>query len=356
MMDIKYERISKSKESVDMAVMRDVAKRAGVSTGTVSNFFSNPEGLKIETRKRVALAVRELNYHPSSLARSLRTQMTKLLAMIVPDIVNPFYASLYDAIRFYAAQYGYKPILYTTEDDLEILKGYLEEDYIHEVDGIVLCFLDEDEIISDFQQIQSRLPIVLLSWDIHANTDSVVIDVFEAIRTATCHLLDLGHHDIAYIGGPPDSRISKEKKKGYERAMTDAGCVMTPEYLYEGRYRFETGYKAAHRFLRLSKPPTAIVAANDALAIGCIKHILQQGIQIPEDIAVIGLDNIPLATMYQPSLSTVSIPIRNLGEQGIKILMERIKRPRGRRHQVLLKTELIIRSSTYGNASIIVEW
>lgn len=182
-----------------MAVIRDVADKAGVSTGTVSKFFSNPSNLREENRKRIEQAVHELKYHPSNTARSLRTQRTKLFALIVPDIVNPFYAAVYDAVRVSASHYKYKPILYTTEDDLELLRDYLEGNYIHEVDGAIICFLDEDEIVSDFERIRHLLPLVLLSSDLQTKTDSVVVDWFEVVYKSTKHLLQLGRREIAYM-------------------------------------------------------------------------------------------------------------------------------------------------------------
>jgi len=338
-----------------MAVIKDVATRAGVSTGSVSKFFSNPSGLREATRERIERAVRELSYRPSRIASSLRTRRTNLLALIAPDIVNPFYASVYDAVRMAASPYGYKPILYTTEDDLATLKEYVEGKYIHEVDGIILCFLDEDEIVNDFQKIRARIPLVLMSWDINEKTDSVVIDVFDAVNKATNHLIRLGRRDIAYIGGPPDSRISIEKRGGYEKALNDAGIPLRPEYAFSGRYRLQTGFKATQQFLRLPKPPSAIVGANDTLAIGAIKYLLQNGVQIPEDVAVIGMDNVPLSAMYEPALSTVTIPIERLGLEAVRMLMNRIQKPGARNRSVLLGTELVVRNTTDKSSPLVVE-
>ena len=338
-----------------MAVIKDVAARAGVSTGSISKFFSNPSGLREENRKRIERAVRDLDYRPSNIARSLRTRRSNLLALIVPDIVNPFYTSVYDSVRGSASPYGYKAILYTTEDDLKILRDYLEGDYIDEVDGIILRFLDEDEIAADFEKIRSRIPFVLLSWDMNAKTDSVVVDVFDAVNKATNHLLQLGHRDIPYIGGPSDSRISKEKMRGYEKAMGDADSSLRPEYVFMGRYRLQTGYQATQQFLRLPHPPSAIVAANDTLAIGSMKYLLQKKIRIPEDVAVIGLDNVPLSAMYEPAISTVTIPIERMGLEAVKMLMNRIQKPHSRSRNILLGTELVIRSSTDKISPLITE-
>jgi DNA-binding LacI/PurR family transcriptional regulator len=339
-----------------MAVIKDVARLAGVSTGTVSKFFSDPSALREENRHKVEAAVRELRYAPSNLGRSLRTQRTNLIALIVPDIVNPFYASVYDAVRLEAARHRYKPILYTTEDDLEILKDYLRGDTIHEVDGIILCFLDEDEIVCDFERLQARIPITLLSWDMNTRFDSVVIDLFESVAMATRHVTELGHRDIAYISGPGDSRISKQKQCGFEKALAEAGLSLRPECFFEGRYRFETGFNATMEFLRLPSPPTAIVAANDAIAIGCMKYLLMKGKKVPEDMAVIGLDDQPLAAMYEPSISTVSIPIADMCTEAVRMLMRRIEKPNAKSHKIVMKTELMVRRSTDANSNLLADF
>jgi len=337
-----------------MAVIKDVAKIAGVSTGTVSKYLNNPDTLKEDTKRRVEKAVKTLKYQPSPLARSMRTGITNTLAVIVPDITNPFFAEMYNSIRLSALDSGYTSILYTTEDNPDILKHYLTEPITRHVDGLVLCFLEEDGKIENLiDKIDEKTPVVLLGWDIN-NTrfNSVVIDVFEGMYKSTTHLIELGHKNIAYIGGPEKDRISKEKFKGYVRAIKTAGYELRHNLILHDNYSLQSGYHAARALTMLPVVPDAIAAENDILAIGCIKYFLQQKIRIPEDIAVTGFDNIPLAAMYEPSLTTVSIPVEQMGYEAIKLFISLLKTRLSKKRQIIQKTNLIVRNSTFGSAPI----
>lgn len=337
-----------------MAVIKDVAKLAGVSTGTVSKYLNNPPRLKEKTRLKVEHAIKELEYKPSPLARSMRTGKTNTLAVIVPDIINPFFAEVYNSIRLNAIQNDYTSILYTTEDNLDLLIDYLISLSIRPVDGIILCFLDEDEKMERFvEHLQSDIPLIQLSWDINNTVfNSIVVDVFEGIYHSTKHLLDCGHKEIAYIGGPENSRISKEKYQGYLNAMNDAGIKINLDYVIHADYSLRSGYQAARRFLMQTNAPSAIVGANDIIALGSLKYVIQKKLSVPEDIAVIGFDNISLSVMYEPSLSTVSIPIEQMGSEAIKLVLSKIRTTSSKSHQIILPTELIIRKSTDKSAPV----
>lgn len=337
-----------------MAVIKDVARLAGVSVGTISKYLNKQGNLKESTRLKVEEAINQLQYKPSPLARSMRTGKTNTIAVIAPGITNPFFAEVYDSIRQSAAISGYIPILYTTEDDLNTLKDYLTSISIRQVDGIILCFVDDDEIISKFiEDVQESIPIVLLSWNIN-NTrfNCVSIDVFDGAFKATNHLISLGHKSIAYVGGHEKNKISIEKHNGFIKALRNAGLEKNPEHEYYGKFNLQTGYYGARKFSMFSKMPTAIFAENDILAIGCIKYFLQQKLKVPEDIAVIGFDNIKLSSMYEPALSTISLPITQMGEESVRLLASAVNKPDSKSKLIILKNELVIRNSTYKNAPI----
>jgi DNA-binding LacI/PurR family transcriptional regulator len=331
-----------------MAVVKDVAALAGVSTGTVSKYFNNPQGLKGKTRIKVEQAVRKLNYRPSPIARSMRTGKTFTIAVIAPDIINPFFAEVYASIRSNLVQKGYTPVLYTTEDDIDILKGYLSGLSQRQADGVILCFLDEDTSLNSFlAEINSELPIVLISWDIN-NTmfDSVIIDVFRGIFASTSHMIEIGHKKIAYVSGPEECNISKQKLGGYLESMKRCSLNINDSYILYGNYNLSSGYHAAGELMMLPEPPTAIVGANDILALGSMKYLLQNGIRIPDDVAVIGFDNISLSSMYEPPLSTISLPIKQIGEEAINMLLSNMETNMEQNRQIILETLLIIRDST----------
>jgi DNA-binding LacI/PurR family transcriptional regulator len=341
-----------------MAVIKDVAKLAGVSVGTVSKYLNNPHSLKSDTLQKVENAINELQYRPSPLARSMRTGKTNTISVVVPDIRNPFFAELYNSIRLASAAKGYTSILYTTEDDLEILKAYLMDVSSHQIDGLILCFVEEDELVDSFiENIQDKVPIVLLNWNIN-NTkfNSICVDVYEGMLRSTNYLISLGHKNIAYIGGYEKNTISKEKYNGYIKAMEGSGLEIRPELVFRGDFSLKTGYSAARKFSMHSLMPTALVAENDILAIGSIKYFLQSKVSIPDTIAVIGFDNIPLSSMYEPSLSTISLPIDQMGSAAINLLINKVEVPSSKNKQIILKTTLVIRNSTDANAPLEFEF
>lgn len=329
-----------------MAVIKDVAKLAEVSVGTVSKYLNNPQSMRDETRQKVQDAIEKLQYSPSPLARSMRTGRTNTIAVVAPDIANPFFAEVYNAIRLASVNNGYTPVLYTTEDDIDTLRKYLDDISIRQIDGLILCFVEEDERIENFiERIQSQIPIVLFSWDIN-NTrfNCVSIDVFEGIFKSTNHLITLGHKNIAYIGGEKGNKISKQKYSGYLKALKDADLDVG--YVYNGDFNLKTGYFAARELFMLTETPTAIVAENDIIAIGCMKYLLQRGVKIPDDIAIIGFDNISISSMYEPSLSTISLPIYKMGEVVLNLLLSVINNTSSRNKHVIMKSELVVRNST----------
>lgn len=335
-----------------MAVIKDVAKLAGVSVGTVSKYLNNQGNLKKETRQKVEYAIDKLQYKPSPLARSMRTGKTNTIAVIAPDITNPFFAEIYNSIRQYAVQNAYIPALYTTADDYKIIKEYLSSVSAKHVDGIILCFVDDDEYIARFlEEAQKSIPIVMLTWDI-SNTkfNCVSIDVFEGALKATNHLISLGHKLIAYVGG--HDRVSVEKHSGFIKALKTAALESRAGYEYYGDFNLQTGYYAARKFSMLPDMPTAIFAENDILAIGCIKYLLQNKIRVPEDVAVIGFDNIKLSAMYEPSLSTISMPIIQMGEEAVKLLFSVMDKNDSKNKILILKNELVVRNSTNKDAPI----
>ena len=339
-----------------VAVIRDVAQRAGVAISTVSKYLNRPEELTEEFRLRVEQAIRELNYKPSPIARRLRNKRTNFIAVIVPDVANAFYSEVFNAIRVAAVKAGYTPILYATDDNLDILNDYISNIESLHADGIILCFLDEDEIMARFEEIQSQIPITLLSWDIeNVRYNSVVIHLYKCIYQTTRHIVELGRTKVAYIGGPEDSRISKEKFRGYTKALDEAGIPVRSEYLVSGRYRFQSGYQNAGKLMQLPDPPDAIVCANDVLAIGTVKYLRHMGFKVPEDVAVVGCDGIQLSYLYDPSISTVAMPIFEMCESAVKLLVNKIERPGSKNRQIVYDTNLVVRRSTKRNAPLSID-
>ena len=210
-----------------MAVIKDVANLAGVSISTVSKYFNNPNGLSEPYHSKVAAAVEELNFKPNAIARGLRTKRTNTIALIVPDITNTFYVEVYDSVRLAAISQGYMTQLYTTEENFNMLNELVNQLSSSKIDGMILCFLDEDDTITLLDRTQATVPVALLSWDSDTKFNSAVLDLTKTMYQATSYLIQQGHSKIAYVNGRAGSRISFQKKGGYLKAMERMGC--TPE-------------------------------------------------------------------------------------------------------------------------------
>lgn len=335
-----------------MAVIKDVANLAGVSVSTVSKYLNNPSGLSEPYRSMVEKAVQELNYTPNALARSLRTKRTNTVALIVPDITNTFYVEVYNSIRSVALAQGFTTQLYTSDENINILSDLISQLSPVKIDGIILAFLDEDEIISQISKAQSSIPIALLSWDLNNQFSSVVLNLYSTIYRATKYLISQGHSRIAFVNGTLHSRISREKISGYQKAMADSNLDVPEEYIYHGNYLFRTGYQATKQFMSSSAPPTGIVAANDILAIGCCKYLGTHGYLIPENVSVVGMDGIQLSRIYDPSITTMAMPIEDMCTEVVEMLVNKIEKPGSKNRQSIYESNLVIGRSTNKNAPV----
>ncbi len=339
-----------------MAVIQDVADYAGVSKSTVSKFLNNPDQLTEEYRTRIEAAVNALHYTPNKIAQSMRTKKTNQIALIVPDIQNPFYSELFSNMRAYATLLGYRVIVYTTEDDLDELKKYIDNIESIFADGLIISFLDEDEIVGKLDEIRNRIPITLVGWEIHSTSfNSVVLSLNESVFKITQYVTELGHKRIAFLNGPADSRITREKYDGFSRAMHMAGLTVDESLVKNGRYRPKYGFYHTSLLMQLKEPPTAIVCANDYLAIGCIKYLRQNNYRVPEDIVVTGHDGVQLAYLFDPSITTHAMPLYEMCKAAVDMLINKIDHPHSKNHQAIFTTRLIEGKSTNPNAPNIID-
>ncbi len=339
-----------------MAVIKDVAHLAGLSVSVVSKYLNHPEHVREDTKIRIEAAIKELNYVPSMTARSLRTKRSKMLAIVVPDIVDAFYTHVFNSIKIYALAKGYTPILYTIENDIELLKEYLGKISINHFDGLMLCFLEEDELVEMYDELQTEIPVVMFSGEKNNRFSAVVTDIKEGAYKATKHLIDCGCKRIAYIGGPENSKNTAQKQAGYEKALAEAGLDVNKDYLCCGQYRYQTGYEAAAHYFRQHNMPDGVYAASDVIAAGLMKYIMNRGIRIPEDMKVVGFDNIQLAGIYQPGISTIELPVKEMCKEAVNMLIGAIEKTDTEKHTVIFKNDLIVRGSTDKNSAIDFEY
>jgi DNA-binding LacI/PurR family transcriptional regulator len=326
--------------------IKDVALKANVSVQTVSAVVNGKPGITEETSARVRAAIQELGYRPFGIARSLRTGQTRTIALIVSDIANPFFATIASTAEDYAHRSGYSLILYNTHDDSNRENSYLEKAAQNWVDG-VLFVATQDRVTS--LDVLNAIDIPYVALDRipeEYKGPSITLDNVLASRMGTEHLLDLGHVDIVHISGPLHLRLARERLKGYQDAMEAHG--QQPVSLGDERsnWRYDEGYRVMQQILALPTRPTAIVAANDRMAIGAMRAIFDAGLRVPDDISVVGVDDLPVTAYTVPSLTTIRQPFEQIGTLGIQLLLDILQKRPVEQTSIAIKPTLIVRQST----------
>jgi LacI family transcriptional regulator len=335
-----------------MATIKEIAQRANVSAATVSHVVNNTRFVSDEVRARVDAAVAALGYVPNAVARSLRMRGTQTLGMMIPNISNLFFAELVRAFEDECYRQGYSLILCNSEDDpgREII--YLRTLMSKRVDGLVMISAGRDDHLCRLLST-TWLPLVIVDREIEGVTaDLVEVDHEHGGYLAARHLLDLGHRRIAAIAGPGDLVVSKQRVFGFERALAEAGTPRPAEYLIHASFTTQGGYEAARRLLGLAKQPTAVFACNDLLALGAIHAMREAGMRVPQDLSVVGFDDIALAAFVSPRLTTIRQPKQRIGELAAQLLIARIKGKRDDVVKKLLEPELAPGDTTMALAGI----
>ncbi|HET6456470.1 MAG TPA: LacI family DNA-binding transcriptional regulator [Armatimonadota bacterium] len=299
--------------------IKDVARQAGVSTATVSRVLNEAIGVSEHTRLRVDQAISDLGYRYNALASSLKKQQSSLIGHIVPSIAGPVAPVLARAVEEEAQKSGYNVILCNSSENVEKEKANVNVLLERRVEGIVFTAPMMPEHV---KAIKARnVPVVIIErrWEL-AGFPFVEPDNFKAAYDAVKYLLKLGHKRIAMIVGPPSAIISKLRMDGYERALMDVGLGLDGNLTSEGNYTRVSGYEAMQKFLGLEKRPTAVFAANDAMAIGAMQAAFDAGLKAPEDISFVGFDD-TYAELTIPQLTTVHQPLHEIGTLATKIIM-----------------------------------
>lgn len=331
-----------------MATIKDVAERAGVSIATVSHVINKTRYVSEELQARVRQAMEELGYQPNAIARSLRRKETHTIGLIIPDNSNPFFAEVARGIEDFGFQNGYSVILCNSDGDLKKELAYIGVLTSKRVDGIV--FIAATAKAEHIKPFLGEIPLVIVDRKMpDLEADSVLVDNFGGGYAATRHLIDLGHRKIGCITGPPDLAPSADRVAGYKQALKDHGLQPLDELIVEGDFRYQSGNEGMRRLLDLEPPPTAVFACNDVMAIGAMKAAQDQGLRVPEDIAIVGFDDITLASFTNPTLTSVKQPKYEMGKIALELLFQRISSSdlQGRQ-EIILDTTLVVRESTRG--------
>ncbi len=330
-----------------MVTIHDVAKKAGVSTTTVSHVINQTRFVSEAAARRVQRAMRELHYQPNAIARSLRRKHTRTLGLILPDSSNPFFAEVARGVEDFAFRQGYNVLFGSSDSDLEKENAYLRVFIEKQVDGLI--FVAAGESTRNIQQFQTEhLPLVVVDREFkNVVADYVVADNRRGGFLATEHLIQLGHRVIACIAGPSTVTPSADRVTGYRDALQAHHLSFNSKLVRRGDFQASSGFAAAQFFLRQKPRPSAIFACNDLMALGALGAIYNAGLRVPDDMAIVGFDDIALASYTSPPLTTIQQPKYEMGQLAAQILLERIttkKKIGVQRH--LLPTRLVVREST----------
>jgi LacI family transcriptional regulator len=332
-----------------MTTIKEVAKRAGVSVGTASNVLSGTVPVSPARRESVLAAIRDLGYHPSDVARSLKLRRTNMLGLVVSDITNPFFAQLVRGAEEAALAQGYLLLTFNTDDRVEREKHVLGVLRGRRVDGVLLVVAPiRGESSHIAETIARGTPVVCLDRVPRGvSVDSVTVDNARAARECVEHLLDMRHRRIGILTGSMLLATAQERMRGYRRALQAHGLSVDPALVKEGNFRMESGYELASELLRSPNRPTALFVSNGLMAIGALRAVADLGLRCPEDVALATFDDLPLSEVLSPPLTSVAQPAYQMGYEGARILFDRIKSKRmDGPVRVRLQAQLKIRQSS----------
>lgn len=328
-----------------MVTIKDVAKRAGVSTATVSRVLNDDPRVTPANRQSVLEAVSALNYRRDRIARNLRVRRSQIIGLIISDIQNPFFTSVVRGVEDLAYENDFTVLLCNSDEDARKECLYLDIMISERAAGVIVSPAVETGNHSK-AVMQAGIPVVAVDRRMQdLEVDTVVVDNSQGAYQVVRHLLEMGHRRIGFIGGPTQVTTAQERKDGYLRALGEQGIAPDPTLIKTSDYKLLGGYQATCQVLDLAEPPTAIFAANNLTTLGALNCIHENGLRIPQDIAIVGFDDMPWATSLNPPLTAVAQPTYELGRMAADLLLQRIKDPTREVVEVKLGSRLIIRES-----------
>ena len=328
--------------------LTDIANICGVSKATVSRVINNkPQGVGKETKSRILKTIEELNYRPNLLARCVARSCSKMIGLIIPDIGNLFFPSLVRGVDDYISSKGYTLLLCNTDHDPEKEKVALLSMVDHRADGVILVSgVSNENFLTDFKKYNMPLVLIGRTFDMHLSDASVTGDNEKGAKTAVEHFLGTGNKRIAYFDGVAGVAGHMHRLKGYKAALDEASIPYDPAIVQTKDFSIEAGIKMITGLVKSGVPFDAVLAGSDLIAIGVIKGLQSLGIKVPDDIEVIGFDDIPLASIFEPQLSTVFKPHYEIASLASEFLIDKINGTLGRLCHVTVDSTLKLRQTT----------
>lgn len=330
------------------ATIRQIAEKAGVSTATVSHVMNNTRFVSDAVRRRVQQAVDELGYTPNTLARSLRASHSATIGLIAPNIANPFFAEMARGVQKAVAGQGYSVIIASSDRNLEHEISTTRMLLARQVDGIIFASSWDSSDMAHIQLALARSTAVLFfdRQTFNLPVDTIGGDNFTGGRMAGEYLLHLGHRRLACIAGIPQKTPNAERATGFLQAANLAGIPSSSVPILRADFDLEGGYQAALKLLQSSQKPTGLFACNDLMALGAMRAALSLGIRVPEELSIIGFDNLDIAQYANPPLTTIDHRAELLGNRAAEIILNRIHHPDLPPQHETIELKLLVRQST----------
>ncbi|MBB1199295.1 DNA-binding transcriptional regulator CytR [Enterobacteriaceae bacterium 89] len=339
----------KSKKEVVAATMKDVAQKANVSTATVSRALMNPDKVSQSTRNKVEKAALDVGYFPQAMGRNSRRNESRTILVIVPDICDPFFSEIIRGIEVTAAAQGYLVLIGDCAHQNQQEKTFIDLIITKQIDGMLLLGsrLPFDASIEE----QRNLPPMVMANEFAPELElpTVHIDNLTAAFNAVNYLHELGHQRIGCIAGPEEMPLCHYRLQGYVQALRRSGITVDPHYIARGDFTYEAGANALEQLLELPEPPTAVFCHSDIMALGALSLAKRRGLKIPDDLSIIGFDNISLSEFCDPPLTTVSQPRFDIGREAMLLLLDQLSGQNVSSGSRLLDCELVLRGSTAKN-------
>jgi len=341
--------------NVPNLTLDDIAKLAGVSRSTVSRVVNDHPNVSDSARKRVLQIIENTGFHPNPAARALASHRTRMIGLVLPRSVSsfcsdPYYPRLTQGIAKASNKYDYTLGLFlinTKEDEDQIYPRISRKGLL---DGILLQSSQYSDQLA-IRLMNTNMPVLVAGRPFHTTNISYIdIDNISAAQKAVCHLIELGRRHIGTITGPMDSTVSIDRKEGYLRALIECGLEVDLELIQEGNFTEASGYETMQRLM--PSKPDAIFGASDIMTIGAMRAVRDAGLHIPEDIAFVGFDDLPLATTPQPPLTTIHQPIFQFGFKAVEVLIDLIENGIHPPRRIILDTELVVRESSGAHVQV----
>lgn len=328
--------------------IKAVAKKAGVSVATISRVLNHPEAVAPDTKEHILSVMESLNYTPNWFARGLKLNRTSVIALLIPDILDLGYMEIAKGVEDVAHQKKYNIMLCTTEEDRNKEREYIENFVTRKVDGIILVSSSLKK--TDLTQIEKQdVPVVFIGKsEDFAGENIVYTDYIAATAEAVKHMIEIGHRKIGMICGSRPRIENINKLEGFKKTITEEGLSLPLDYIVEAENSIEGGYLAASKLLNLKDCPEAVFVTSDMMAIGAMEKIKQTGLSIPQDIALVGFDNLKISGFVEPKLTTVAKPMYRMGLVSARLLFDLMGDENGEYsepQEILIQSKLKVRKS-----------